>query len=189
MMMMRASSRSGATATVSRGVARTPTAGQQQRLSSAAVHAAAAARTASAAARRALAPPLRAFFAEGKQRFFEMLAGSYDAPAVNAFIDEQIAKNGVVVFSWTTCPFCVKAKAALSAEGAKFAAIEIDTLPDGKAIKAELAKRTGRTSVPQVWISGEFVGGCRDGPRPGMGVVPLQESGKLRPMLQAAGAL
>lgn len=149
--------------------------------------------TAPAAARRALAPPPRAtnWFAEGKAKFFEALAGQYDAQAVNAFIDAQIAGNRAVVFSWTTCPYCVKAKAALQETGAKFEAIELNTLPDGKgkAIKAELAKRTGRTSVPQVWIGGEFVGGCNDGPKPGFGIVPLKASGQLQTMLKAAGAL
>jgi glutaredoxin 3 len=143
---------------------------------------------------RSLAPAPRAsgggnWFAEGKQKFFQMLAGDYDAASVNTFIDEQIAQNPAVVFSWTTCPYCVKGKATLEATGANFKAIEIDTRPDGKAIKAELAKRTGRTSVPQIWIGGEFVGGCNDGPEPGYGVVPLSASGQLQSKLKAAGAL
>lgn len=43
----------------------------------------------------------------------------------------------------------------------------------GKAIRAELAKMTGRSSVPNIWIAGESVGGCNDGP----GVVTLQARG------------
>lgn len=39
--------------------------------------------------------------------------------------------------------------------------------------------------MPQVFIAGQFVGGCNDGP----GVATLQEKGELVPMLKAAGAL
>jgi glutaredoxin 3 len=137
-------------------------------------------------------PDVRArasWFDEGKSKFFEMLAGSYDAAQVNALIDSKINGNAAVVFSWTTCPYCVKAKEELTAMGAKFEAVEINTLPEGKAIKAELAKRTGRTSVPQVFVKGEFLGGCNDGPKPGYGIVPLKSSGKLAEILKAAGAL
>ena len=46
---------------------------------------------------------------------------------------------------------------------------------------------TGRTSVPAIFVGGEFVGGCNDG---GLGgVVTLQNSGKLLPMLTTAGSL
>jgi glutaredoxin 3 len=73
--------------------------------------------------------------------------------------------------------------------GAKFIAIEINQMPEGKALKVELQKRTGQSSVPQVFIGGEFIGGCNNGPRPGMGVVPLKASGELERKLRAAGAM
>ncbi len=42
---------------------------------------------------------------------------------------------------WTCrCPFCVKAKNALKGMNAKFVAIELDQMPDGAALRAELAK-------------------------------------------------
>lgn len=44
---------------------------------------------------------------------------------------------------------------------------------------------TDRTSVPNIFIAGENVGGCNDGP----GVMTLHGQGKLVPKLQAAGAL
>jgi len=73
--------------------------------------------------------------------------------------------------------------------GARFEAVEINQLPEGKGLKVELQRRTGQSSVPQVFIGGEFVGGCNNGPRPGMGVVPLKQSGELAQKLRAAGAL
>lgn len=54
-------------------------------------------------------------------------------------------------------------------------------MSDGYALRAELAERTGRTSVPAVFIGGAFVGGCNDG---GMGgVMTLDRQGKLQGML------
>ena len=46
----------------------------------------------------------------------------------------------VVVFSWTGCPYCKRAKALLSDVGAKFIAVELDNMSDGKAIRAVLGK-------------------------------------------------
>ena len=43
-------------------------------------------------------------------------------------------------------------------------AIELDLDPDGAALRARLGARTTRTSVPSIWIGGEFVGGLNDGP-------------------------
>lgn len=70
---------------------------------------------------------------------------------------------------------------------AKYTVVELDTDPDGKAIRAEMADFVGRTSVPAVWIEGAFVGGCNDGPMGGL--VKLNEAGQLSTMLKAAGAL
>ncbi len=45
------------------------------------------------------------------------------------------------MFSWPTCPFCVKAKDFLKDMGADFQAIELDQgTPEGRAIRAELGQ-------------------------------------------------
>ena len=88
--------------------------------------------------------------------------------------------------SWSGCPFCKKAKAILDDTGAKYTALELDTMgAEGKAMRAELAKLTGRTSMPNVWIGGVGVGGCNDGP----GVATLAKQGELLPKLKAVGAV
>ena len=71
--------------------------------------------------------------------------------------------------------------------GAKYTVVELDTDPDGKAIRADMADLVGRTSVPAVWIGGQFVGGCNDGPMGGL--VKLNDAGELKEMLQGVGAL
>ncbi|KAI7842755.1 hypothetical protein COHA_003504 [Chlorella ohadii] len=124
-------------------------------------------------------------FNQGKVQAAVAAAGQYDEAATKAAIDKYIADNPVVVFSWSGCPFCKRAKAVLDATGAKYTALELDQMADGKALRAELAKKTGRSSVPNIWIAGKNVGGCNDGP----GVATLQDKGELVPMLKAAGAL
>lgn len=41
--------------------------------------------------------------------------------------------------------------------------VELDEREDGNAIRYELSQMTGRTSVPQIWIDGEYIGGYNDG--------------------------
>ena len=51
---------------------------------------------------------------------------------------------------------------------------------DGYALRAELGKMTGRTSVPAIFVGGEFAGGCNDG---GLGgIMSLESQGKLKGM-------
>ena len=60
-------------------------------------------------------------------------------------------------------------------------------MPGGYPLRAELAEKTGRTSVPALYVGGNFVGGCNDG---GMGgVLTLDKSGELKTLLVEAGAL
>ncbi|CAM9506637.1 unnamed protein product, partial [Hapterophycus canaliculatus] len=90
------------------------------------------------------------------------------------------------VFRWSRCPFCKKAKQLvedLLANSADYEFVELDEREDGNAIRYELSQMTGRTSVPQIWIGGDYVGGCNDGP----GIFTLMEKGELVPMLKAAG--
>lgn len=54
----------------------------------------------------------------------------------------------VVVFSWTFCPFAKRAKGLLTELGARFHAVELDQLADGRALKAELGMVTPHPSSP-----------------------------------------
>jgi glutaredoxin 3 len=115
-----------------------------------------------------------------KQWIADIVAGdNYDRAAVQNTIDNFISSNTVAMYSFTTCPFCRRAKDALDERGVLYAAIELDELPDGNQIRAELGRRTKRTSVPSVFVKGEYIGGCNDGP----GLLPLMESGEFDRML------
>ncbi len=51
-----------------------------------------------------------------KQWIAESIAGQYDRTAINDRIDGALAASPVVMFSFTTCPFCLRAKALLREE-------------------------------------------------------------------------
>eukprot|EP00614_Pseudopedinella_elastica_P012284 CAMPEP_0172610638 /NCGR_PEP_ID=MMETSP1068-20121228/30412_1 /TAXON_ID=35684 /ORGANISM="Pseudopedinella elastica, Strain CCMP716" /LENGTH=396 /DNA_ID=CAMNT_0013414397 /DNA_START=267 /DNA_END=1457 /DNA_ORIENTATION=+ len=110
-----------------------------------------------------------------KQFVADVVAGDYDESEVKGVVDQHVARNKVAMFSFTTCPFCRRAKDELEERGIPYAVIELDERADGNALRAELGKRTRRTSVPSIFIGGQYIGGCNDGP----GLIPLAESGEL----------
>lgn len=66
----------------------------------------------------------------------------------------------VKIYSSDYCPYCQRAKALLRERGvADWEEIVVDGKPDVRAAMAELV---GRTSVPQIFINGQHVGGCDD---------------------------
>lgn len=118
-----------------------------------------------------------------KQFVADIVAGDdYDVEEVNNRIDAFISEHPVAMFSFTTCPFCRRAKDLLDEKGIPYGVIELDEL-DGNAgneLRANLGRKTGRTSVPSIFIGGSCIGGCNDGP----GLLPLEESGDLDRMLR-----
>ena len=75
------------------------------------------------------------------------------------------------------CPFCRRAEALLRGKGV--AEIEmIDVVLDAKG-RAELQAKTGRRTVPQIYIGETHVGGCDD-------LQALDRAGKLESLLAAA---
>ena len=121
-----------------------------------------------------------------KQFVAEKVAGDFDAAAVDASIDAALGNGGVTMYTFTSCPFCKKAKELLDDKGATYTEIALDEREDGAALRARLGKRTGRTSVPAVWIGDEYVGGLNDG---APGLVPLDKAGELDGKLKRARAL
>jgi glutaredoxin 3 len=115
-----------------------------------------------------------------KQWVADRVAGEYDAVTVQSKIDLFIQENAVAIFSFTTCPFCRRAKDFLQEKGISYAVMELDELEDGNQIRAVLGRMTGRTSVPAIFVHGKFIGGCNDGP----GLLPVAASGELDRMLQ-----
>ena len=81
----------------------------------------------------------------------------------------------VVIYSSDYCPYCMRAKQLLSRKGVAFTEINVDGEPQ---LRAEMARKAGKTSVPQIWIGATHVGGCDD-------LHALDRAGKLDPLLAA----
>ncbi len=65
----------------------------------------------------------------------------------------------VVIYSTPWCPYCVRAKRLLNDKGVSFTDIDVSADP---ALRQEMTRLSGRTSVPQIWIGEVHVGGCDD---------------------------
>ena len=65
----------------------------------------------------------------------------------------------IEIYTKSTCPFCHRAKALLQSKGVTFQELSIE----GDAAKREeMISRSGRTTVPQIFIDGQHIGGCDD---------------------------
>jgi glutaredoxin len=119
-----------------------------------------------------------------KQFVADIVAGNdFDKDAVSQQIDDFVSKHPVAMFSFTTCPFCRRAKDVLDEKGVNYTSMELDELEGnaGNEIRSVLGRKTGRTSVPCIFIGGNCIGGCNDGP----GLLPLAENGELDRLLEA----
>jgi glutaredoxin 3 len=85
----------------------------------------------------------------------------------------------VMMYSTANCPFCVRAERLLHGKGvADIAKVRVDLDP---ARRVEMLQKTGRRTVPQIYIGGVHVGGYDD-------LVVLERIGKLEPLLAAESA-
>jgi len=65
----------------------------------------------------------------------------------------------VTIYSRSWCSFCKQAKSLLESKGVEYTNIDIEEQPEKRA---EMIELTGRTSVPQIFINEQAVGGCDD---------------------------
>ena len=80
----------------------------------------------------------------------------------------------IVIYTTRFCPYCVAAKRLLQKKGAEFEEIAVDSRPD---LRAKMTKKSGATSVPQIWIDKYHVGGCDE-------LYGLDSRGKLDRLLE-----
>jgi glutaredoxin 3 len=85
----------------------------------------------------------------------------------------------VEIYTTMICPYCYRAKRLLDERQAQYE--EIDVMADSRR-RAEMVQRAGgRTSVPQIFINGQHVGGSDD-------LYALDRAGRLAPMLAQSAA-
>ena len=81
--------------------------------------------------------------------------------------------SNVVIYTTRWCPFCIRAKALLDRLGVQSDEISVDGDP---VARQQMAARAGATSVPQIWINEQHIGGCDQ-------LIGLERSGGLDPLL------
>jgi glutaredoxin 3 len=82
----------------------------------------------------------------------------------------------VLMYLTAACPFCQSADRLLREKGVAVEKIRVDLEPERRA---EMMQKSGRRTVPQIWINDLHVGGCDD-------LYDLERAGKLDPLLKAA---
>lgn len=82
----------------------------------------------------------------------------------------------VEIYTWSTCPFCIRAKALLDKKGVEYTEYNLDGDERGRVNMAQRAN--GRRSVPQIFIDDQHIGGCDD-------LYALNARGELDPLLAA----
>lgn len=82
----------------------------------------------------------------------------------------------IEIYTKSGCPYCARAKALLDGKGVGYEERELNSDPSAR--EEMLGRANGRTTVPQIFINGEHVGGSDD-------LGALESSGKLDAMLAA----
>ncbi len=80
----------------------------------------------------------------------------------------------IEIYTSLWCPYCARAKALLDSKGVTY--VEHDAPSGSKKREEAITRSGGRTTVPQIFINGEAIGGCDD-------LVALERAGKLDPLL------
>jgi glutaredoxin 3 len=84
----------------------------------------------------------------------------------------------IVMYVADWCPYCARARGLLEAKGVAFREIDVDAVPGAQA---EMVARSGRSSVPQIFVGEVHVGGCDD-------LQALEAAGGLDFLLNITGA-
>ena len=83
----------------------------------------------------------------------------------------------IEIYTTMWCGYCARAKALLEDKGAAYE--ETDVMEDA-AKRAEMRERSQRTTVPQIFINGQHIGGSDE-------LAALEQAGKLDTLLAQPG--
>ena len=82
---------------------------------------------------------------------------------------------GVTMYSTRFCPYCIRARNLLDDKGIDYTDISVDSKPQ---LRREMMERSGRHTVPQIWIDEQHVGGFDD-------LARLERQGSLDKLLKS----
>jgi glutaredoxin 3 len=80
----------------------------------------------------------------------------------------------VLMYATDWCPYCARARSLLESKGVALEEIDIDVVAGARA---EMVARSGRDTVPQIFIGGRYVGGSDE-------LHELDAAGRLDPLLK-----
>jgi len=100
---------------------------------------------------------------------------SWATPSLTATLPDETFMSAITIYTTPTCPYCQAAKALLTNKGLSYKEINMES---DSAIALAMMKRTGRRSVPQIFVGDMHVGGFDD-------LNALETAGRLDPLLQA----
>jgi glutaredoxin 3 len=80
----------------------------------------------------------------------------------------------VEIYTTQICPYCVRAKMLFDRKGISYTELRVDTDAELRALMEE---RSGRRTVPQIFIDNRHIGGCDD-------LYALEAAHQLDPLLQ-----
>ena len=83
----------------------------------------------------------------------------------------------VLMYTTAVCPYCQMAERLLRAKGVEIEKVRVDLEP---ARRAEMMEKTGRRTVPQIYVGETHVGGYDD-------LAALDRAGRLDPLLAGSG--
>jgi glutaredoxin 3 len=84
----------------------------------------------------------------------------------------------IVMYVTDWCPYCARARGLLEAKGVAYREIDVEAVPGAQA---EMVARSGRSSVPQIFVGEVHVGGCDE-------LLALDAAGGLDSLLNITGA-
>jgi glutaredoxin 3 len=85
-----------------------------------------------------------------------------------------MTRPAITMYLTSWCPYCRRAQSLLAAKNAAFSAIDVDEDPK---FREEMIARSGRRTVPQIFIGAKHVGGCDD-------LFALDRSGELDRLIE-----
>ncbi|HKI50620.1 MAG TPA: glutaredoxin 3 [Geothermobacteraceae bacterium] len=79
----------------------------------------------------------------------------------------------IEIYTKNYCPYCHRAKELLKIKGVDFIEYDVNRSPEKEA---EMIQRSGRSTVPEIFINDQLIGGCDE-------LFSLDEQGALDPLL------
>ena len=90
-----------------------------------------------------------------------------------------MSDNEIVMYTKATCPYCQAAQRLLSSKGVKWTEFSLLSEPHKRA---EMIERSGRQTVPQIFIGDTHIGGFDD-------LDALEQEGELNRLLETGSEI